>query len=233
MPCRRDSQSFSLSIHSRRYGVQFSSFTPSASQRARKPITSRLTRLTSFRSRTMSRESVWSLKSLLSSTIAWVSIRPLRMNTVNLPRVAVSILKVIDQATSQSRLGCTAFLSSEQRSRVVQPSAQLDFIENTARKENWSDRILGSARFLGVERGGLADGVFLYVELFDFQIQRRPRNSEFGSRSIWPRNFSVAFRKSRFDEFFLKALEILCERAGRLWARCVVALKPSRPACGG
>jgi hypothetical protein len=39
----------------------------------------------------------------------------------------------------------------------------------------------------------LPDGGFLYVELFDFQIQRRPRDSEFGSRSTWPSNFSVAF----------------------------------------
>src|SRR5579863_6655431 len=80
------SQSFSLSIHSRIYGVQFSSFTPSASQPARKAITSRPIRLTSFRSRTMSRRSAWNSRSLLSSSIAWLSIRPLRMNTVNFPR---------------------------------------------------------------------------------------------------------------------------------------------------
>src|SRR6266852_7689547 len=52
---RCHTQSFSLSIHSRRYGVQFSSFMPSASQRERKPTTSRPTRLMSFRSKTMSR----------------------------------------------------------------------------------------------------------------------------------------------------------------------------------
>jgi hypothetical protein len=46
----------------------------------------------------------------------------------------------------------------------------MDFIENKARKRNWSDRILGSAGILVVQRGDLLDGVFLYVELFDFQI---------------------------------------------------------------
>jgi hypothetical protein len=51
-------------------------------------------------------------------------------------------------------------------------------------KGNWSDRILGITRILGVERVDLAEGVFLYAELFDFQIQRRPRNSEFRSRTI-------------------------------------------------
>ena len=58
----------------------------------------------------------------------------------------------------------------------------------------------------------LADGVFRYVELFDFQIQRRPWDSEFGSGSIWPSNFSVAFHKSRLDEFLLIALKGSCER---------------------
>src|SRR5437773_1903212 len=47
-------QSFSLSIHSRIYGAQFSSVTPSASLRARNRTTSRSTRLTSFRSTVMS-----------------------------------------------------------------------------------------------------------------------------------------------------------------------------------
>src|SRR6267378_5263334 len=35
----------------------------------------------------------------------------------------------------------------------MQPSAQLDFIENTARKGNWSDSILGSARIPGAQPG--------------------------------------------------------------------------------
>src|SRR5216684_3004592 len=92
--CR--SQSFSLVIHSRIYGVQLSSFTPSASQRTKKCITSRSITPTSFRSKTMSRRSVWHSKSLFNSAMACLSIRPLRMNTVDLPRAAVSILKAID-----------------------------------------------------------------------------------------------------------------------------------------
>ena len=59
---------------------------------------------------------------------------------------------------------------------------------------------------------GLPNVVFLDVELLDFQIQRRPWNTEFGSGSIWPSNFSVAFRKSRFDESLLIVMEVLFER---------------------
>ncbi len=61
--------------------------------------------------------------------------------------------------------------------------------------------MLGSARILGVQRGNVADGVFLYFELFDFQIQRRPRNSEFGSGTIWSSNFSVAFRSTGLHQW--------------------------------
>ena len=97
-------QSFSLSIHSRMYEAQFSSFTPSASQDIKKHITSRSITPTSFISKTISRQSVRPSKSLRSSAVACVSIRPLRMNTLSVPRVAVSIRKVIDQRTSQSPL---------------------------------------------------------------------------------------------------------------------------------
>ena len=61
----------------------------------------------------------------------------------------------------------------------------------------------------GTTLADLSDGLFLYIELFDFQIQRRPRDSEFGSRTIWPSNFSVAFRKSRFNEFLLIVVKVL------------------------
>jgi len=44
----------------------------------------------------------------------------------------------------------------------------------------------------------------------------RPRNSEFGSGSIWPRNFSVAFRKSCFDEFLtVRVTEAVKTRSAR------------------
>src|SRR5258706_13930110 len=129
-------QSFSLFIHSRIYGAQFSSFTPSASQPAKKCSASRSITPTFFRSKTMPRWSVWSSKSLLISAIACFSFRPLRTNTVNLPRAAVSILKVIGHAVRppcRSRLCCTASLPSEHPSRAVQPSTQLDLTENRAR----------------------------------------------------------------------------------------------------
>ena len=96
-------QSFSLSIHSRTYEAQCSSFTPCASQLMKKRTMSRSITPASFRSRTMSRQSLWPSKSLFYSAIACVSIRPLRMKTVNLPRAAVSILKVMNLPTSQSQ----------------------------------------------------------------------------------------------------------------------------------
>ena len=61
-------------------------------------------------------------------------------------------------------------------------------------------------------RGPLPDGVFPDVELFDFQIERRPRNSEFGSRTIWSSNYSVAFCKSRLDKFLFIVVEFLGEK---------------------
>jgi len=97
--------------------------------------------------------------------------------------------------TSQSRLYRTAFLPSELRSQVLRTACPIGFQWKRARKRDWSDRILGSARILGVQRGDLPGGGFLYVELFDSQIQSRSRNSEFGSRATWPSNFSVAFRR--------------------------------------
>src|ERR1700682_2260851 len=85
---------------------------PSASQRTKKHITSRSITLTSFKSKTMSRKSVWHSKSLSNSAIASFSIRPLRMNTVDLPRAAVSILKAIDQAFDRhDSHGCAALHS--------------------------------------------------------------------------------------------------------------------------
>src|SRR5437899_25328 len=86
----------------------------------------------------------------------------------------------------------------------------LDFTENRDRERNWSDRILRNARILGVR--GLPKVVFLYVELFNFQIQRRPRNSELDCRTAWPSDFSVAFSESCFDELLLIAQHVLCQR---------------------
>jgi hypothetical protein len=78
----------------------------------------------------------------------------------------------------------------------MQPNSQLDFTENSLEKENRVTQFGENAAFWGVERGTLPDAVFPYLELFNFRIQRRTRNSEFGSGSIWPSNLSIAFRKS-------------------------------------
>ena len=66
--------------------------------------------------------------------------------------------------------GSLSFVRALAYIRAVQPSIQLDFTENKARKRNRIDRMLGAARILGVEREGLPDVALLYVELFDFQI---------------------------------------------------------------
>jgi hypothetical protein len=52
--------------------------------------------------------------------------------------------------TSQSPLCRRAFFPSEHRSAGVQARVQLDLTENKGQKGNRSDRILGSARILGV-----------------------------------------------------------------------------------
>ena len=71
---------------------------------------------------------------------------------MNLPRAAVSILKVIDQATSQSRL-CRlhSFHPTADHKKCIR-RPKMEFVENKARNGNWSDRILGSPRILGVQR---------------------------------------------------------------------------------
>src|ERR1700722_19211308 len=59
-------------------------------------------------------------------------------------------------------------------------------------------------RIPGVQRR-LAESGFLYVELFNLQVQRGPRNSELDSRPAGPRDFSLALSKSRLDEPLLIA----------------------------
>ena len=104
----------------------------------------------------------------------------------------------------------TASHRFERRLQHVQPGHQIDLIENRDGKRNRSDRILGSARIPGVAER-LAD-VFLDVELFDFQIQRRARNSESDGGSIWSGNLSIALRQRGFNEFLLIALDGLREK---------------------
>jgi hypothetical protein len=43
----------------------------------------------------------------------------------------------------------------------------------------------------------LPDAVFLYTELLDFQIKRRPWNSKLGSCTIWPGNFPLVDQHAR------------------------------------
>ena len=64
----------------------------------------------------------------------------------------------------------------------------------------------------GSSTRSLPDGVLPDVELFDFQIQRRARNSEFDSRAIWSSNYSVAFRKGCLDKFLFIVVEVLCQK---------------------
>jgi len=77
-------------------------------------------------------------------------------------------------SVSDTRSGTSSFVLRTSKQRVGSsnlpgraiPSFLYDL---RAQRGNRSDRILGSSRILGVG-GGLPDSVFLYVELFDFQI---------------------------------------------------------------
>jgi hypothetical protein len=63
-----------------------------------------------------------------------VSVQPLRANTRNGPRTALSILKVMEQAISGrgAVVPHRTRVSSQNRSLVMQPSTQSDFTENRA-----------------------------------------------------------------------------------------------------
>ena len=90
------------------------------------------------------------------------------------------------------------------------------------RATEWISLKIGMEREIGVtefwEVPGFRESprdlpdVFLDVELFDFQIQRRPRNSESDGGSIWSGNLSVALRQRGFDEFLLIAPDGLREK---------------------
>src|SRR6267142_6891908 len=60
--------------------------------------------------------------------------------------------------TSSSPISNLGTVPSEHRLSAVQPSTQLDFTENRTQERNPSDRILRSARILGVQRA-----TFLWV----------------------------------------------------------------------
>ena len=102
-------------------------------------------------------------------------------------------------------------------------------------KGNWSDRILGIARILEVERGDLPEGVFLYVKLLDFQIRfgaaayRRckpsssSRKIEHDIPSVWPSmrwvtlvrtSFRGAPRRINFNASSTASLDRVCAGAG-------------------
>src|ERR1700689_574084 len=90
-------------------------------------------------------------KSLLNSAIACVSTRPLRTNTFNPPRAAVSILKVIDQATRSRVCGaCSSYIRPRIRKCIRRP--KWNSLKTKLEMGNWSDRILGSPRIPGVQR---------------------------------------------------------------------------------
>src|SRR6266446_8382236 len=92
---------------------------------------------TSFRSKTMSRQSVWLSKSLLNSFTACLSMRPLRAKTVNPPRAAVSILKAIDfdHGTASQSVVPQHVSACRVLAPVMQAGTQLDLTENTESKE--------------------------------------------------------------------------------------------------
>jgi len=126
----------------------------------------------------------------------------------------VSILKVIDPGTSQSRLCCTAFVPSEHRLRLGQPSCQSHFAENRALKKELKcqerSKVAGFREF----NGELPDGCFFMLSCLIFNSSDDRGIPSLGSRPIWPRNFSVASRQCRLNELLLIVLDGLNERTG-------------------
>ena len=116
---------------------------------------------------------------------------------MSFPRATVSILKVIDQLACP-QIAVTAVTHSVASirappSRAVQRSAQLDFTENKAQSRNGSDRILGIAGILGVQRPDLPRFAVI------------PRQSP-----IWP--YPTGSRTGAI-EFFLSRLSLGVESA--------------------
>ena len=67
----------------------------------------------------------------------------------------------------------------------------------------------------GESKGGVLsfrnEFVFLYLELLNFPVERRTRNSELDGRAIWPRHFSFALGQSGFDHVLFLIPEGLCQ----------------------
>ena len=111
-------------------------------------------------------------KVLFNSATACFSMRPLRVNTVNLPRAAVSILKAIDQAispTPQLDLRRTAVLHPSTGLRQCNRAPICIWLKIGIGREICSDRILGNARIPGVERGDYRKVCFLMSSCLIFK----------------------------------------------------------------
>jgi hypothetical protein len=86
--------------------------------------------------------------------------------------------------------------------------------------------MLGIAIILG-EQPDLPEDLFLYVELFDLRISRRPRNSEFATAPFGPRLFRFSFSNSRLGEFLLDSKPRASQAAKYFSAVCVNVILPA------
>ena len=85
---------------------------------------------------------------------------------MNLPRDAVSILKAMNHPFDPIAVSArcrTAMLPAEHRSLAVQPSTQVDFIENKARKRKSCDGIWGICRILGSGKRGAYRMLYFFM----------------------------------------------------------------------
>ena len=123
---------------------------------------------------------------------------------MNLPRGAVSILKVIDQPIGPTcGLGCRALhaFPSEHRRRVVQPSAQLDLTENKAWIGTGSDRILETVRILRVDWGDYRKVCFFMLSWLIFKC-----NVDGGIPSL----AAAPFDPATFPLLAARAVSMIC-----------------------
>src|ERR1700756_3262430 len=69
--------------------------------------------------------------------------------------------------------------------------------------------------------------VFLDLQLLDFRVQGRSRNSQFRCRTFWTSNFPLAFSQCGFNNFSLLILESVRQRAWQFLPGRLRAGEPS------
>jgi hypothetical protein len=98
----------------------------------------------------------------------------------------------------------------------MQGGGDMQHTENKWLDKRLTHKILGISEFLRVGDTELlrfrGEVMFLNLEMSDFPIQCRRRNSEFRSRALWPSNLSFALGQSSFNNFSFLILESVRQR---------------------